>query len=127
MGFDQYKIEENDISYKGISHIKRGQEHSIAQSNLFVQDTIDDNLISSDYRPTSQIIYDQGIVYECLRWKFNRFCLFSELPGSLDLSEIAANLQAILDKKPQVKNYGYPFGGDYYKVINSEQYDTQQW
>ena len=67
MGFDQYEIEENDISYKGRSHIKRGQEHSIVQSNLFVQDTIDDNLISSDYRPKSQIIYDQGIVYECLR------------------------------------------------------------
>ena len=42
-----------------------------------------------------------------------------------DLSEIAANLQSDLDRKQQVKNYGYPIGGQYYKVIKYDQYDTQ--
>ena len=68
VGFDQNKMEENDVFYKDRDHSERGQEHSIEQSNTLGQDTrIEDNLISSDYRPTNQIIYDQGIAYECLR------------------------------------------------------------
>ena len=68
MGFGQNKIEENDVFYKDRDHSESGQEHSIEQSNTLAQDTIiEDNLISSGYRPTNQIIYDQGIAYECLR------------------------------------------------------------